>query len=391
MERSNVGTGQQVMDQLEFEPIARTDWTALAARLGAGFAARAEELDATDSFAAENAAELKAHRFYAAGVPAELGGGDAAIPELCAMLRVMARHCPATALALAMHTHNVAAAAWRWRQQNAPTDGLLRRVAAEQTVLISTGGNDWLDSSGTATKVDGGYRIDARKPFSSGQPVGDLINTSAVLNDPAEGPQVLHFMVPVSAAGVRIRETWKTLGMRASGSNDILLEGVFVPDAAIGARRPKGVWNPLFHTVAMVAFPLVYSVYLGVAEAARDLAVKGVPDHARRDPLVQTAAGTMDTTLATARMAVADMIAAAAGQPGPETTNRVFTGRQIAGTAAIRTVEQAMELAGGRAFFRAAGLERLFRDVQAARYHPLKAADQQLLAGRLALGVPIDG
>lgn len=54
-------------------------------------------------------------------------------------------------------------------------------------------------------------------------------------------------------------------------------------------------------------------------------------------------------------------------------------------------MELALELAGGRGFFRAAGLERLFRDVQAARYHPLKAADQQLLVGRLALGVSIDG
>jgi alkylation response protein AidB-like acyl-CoA dehydrogenase len=369
----------------------RTGWRALAAQLGAGFAARAAALDAVDGFAAENVTELKAARVYAAAVPAELGGGDATISELSDLLREMARHCPATALMLAMHTHNVAVAAWRWRHQNAPTDGLLRRVAAEQCVLISTGGNDWLGSSGTATKVDGGYRIEARKPFSSGQPVGDLINTSAVLDDPAEGPLVLHFMVPVTTAGVRIQETWKTLGMRASGSNDILLEGVFVPDTAIGARRPKGVWNPLFHTVAMVAFPLVYSVYLGVAEAARDLAVKGVPEAARHDPFVQVAVGAMDTTLATARMAVADMVTAAAGQPGPETTNRTFIGRQIAGTAAIRTVEQAMELAGGRAFFRAAGLERLFRDVQAARYHPLKAADQQLLTGRLALGVPIDG
>ena len=119
--------------------------------------------------------------------------------------------------------------------------------------------------------------------------------------------------------------------------------------------------------------------------------IKGVSDKARRDPVTQIAVGAMETTLATARLAVADMLAAAEGQPGPATTSRIFTGRQIAGTAAIRTVEQAMDLAGGRAYFRSAGLERLFRDVQAARYHPLKATDQQQLAGRLALGVSVDG
>ena len=369
----------------------RTDWVALARQLGPAFAARAAALDATDSFAAENVTELKAHNFYTAAVPAELGGGDATMSELSRMFRELAGHCPATALMLSMHTHIVAGAAWRWRHENAPTDGLLRRVAKEQCVLISTGGNDWLDSAGNARKVDGGYRINARKQFCSGQPVGDLINTSTVFEDPWDGPVVLHFMVPVTAAGVRIQQTWKTLGMRASGSNDILLEDVFVPDTAIGGRRPKGVWHLLFHIAIMFGFPLVYSVYLGVAEAARDLVIKGVSDKARRDPVTQIAVGAMETTLATARLAVADMLAAAEGQPGPATTSRIFTGRQIAGTAAIRTVEQAMDLAGGRAYFRSAGLERLFRDVQAARYHSLKAADQQQLAGRLALGVSIDG
>ena len=354
----------------------RTDWAALVARLGPGFAEREAALDAEDRFAAENVAELKACRAYAAAVPAELGGGDATMTELSTLLRNLARHAPATALALSMHTHTVAAIAWRWRHQNAPVDTLLRRVAAEQCVLITTGGNDGLDSGGTATPVEGGYRINARKPFASGQPSGELINTSAVLDDPSEGPTVLHFMVPFSAPGVRVLETWKTLGMRSSGSNDILLEDVFVPEAAVTGRRPKGGWNALFHIVVPVAFPLVYSVYLGVAEAARDLALRAVPPAARLDPLTQAAAGVLETTLATARMAVADMMVASDEPRGPETTSRVATGRQIAGSAALRTVELAMDLAGGRGFFRSAGLERLFRDIQAARYHPLKAADQ---------------
>jgi len=90
-------------------------------------------------------------------------------------------------------------------------------------------------------------------------------------------------------------------------------------------------------------------------------------------------------------MALSDMLAASDEARGAETTSRIMTGRQIAGTAAIRTVELALDLAGGRGFFRSMGLEKLFRDIQAARYHPLKPVDQQVLAGRLALGVPTDG
>jgi acyl-CoA dehydrogenase len=66
-------------------------------------------------------------------------------------------------------------------------------------------------------------------------------------------------------------------------------------------------------------------------------------------------------------------------------------GRTLAGQAAIRTVERAMEVAGGASFYRSLGLERAFRDVQAARFHPLQEKQQLRYAGRLALGLDIDG
>jgi alkylation response protein AidB-like acyl-CoA dehydrogenase len=99
----------------------------------------------------------------------------------------------------------------------------------------------------------------------------------------------------------------------------------------------------------------------------------------------------METELATARMAVGQMIAAAAsGHMSLETTNEVLIARTVAGQAAIRTVEAAMEVAGGAAFFRDTGLERLFRDVQGVRYHPLRGDAQQRYSGRLALGVDVN-
>jgi alkylation response protein AidB-like acyl-CoA dehydrogenase len=56
---------------------------------------------------------------------------------------------------------------------------------------------------------------------------------------------------------------------------------------------------------------------------------------------------------------------------------------------AIRAVELAMEAAGGAGFYRAPGLERRFRDIQGARYHPLQAGPQAEYAGALALGLPV--
>jgi acyl-CoA dehydrogenase len=100
----------------------------------------------------------------------------------------------------------------------------------------------------------------------------------------------------------------------------------------------------------------------------------------------------MQTELHAARVALDDMIRVAeTSKPGVETTDRVFKGRALVGRAAIRAVERAMEVAGGSAFRRETGLERIFRDVQAARYHPLADRPQALYAGRMALGLDVDG
>ena len=152
--------------------------------LGPAFAARAMNHDETDSFVADNFADLKKARLFSAGIPSELGGGDASYEEMCQLLRVLAGYCGSTALALSMHSHLVAAIVWKRRHLQAPVDGLLERIAREQLVLVSSGGSDWLESSGRAEPVDGGFRINARKVFASACPAGDLLMTSAVHDDP---------------------------------------------------------------------------------------------------------------------------------------------------------------------------------------------------------------
>jgi alkylation response protein AidB-like acyl-CoA dehydrogenase len=140
------------------------DWLAAARELAPGFASRAPACDANDSFVAENYGELREHRVFSAGVPAELGGGGATYAELCAFLQEIARSCGSTALALGMHTQLVATMVWAWRQGQ-PVAPRLERIAVQQLVLVTTGAADWLDSSGTAERVDGGYRIMGRKAF----------------------------------------------------------------------------------------------------------------------------------------------------------------------------------------------------------------------------------
>ena len=369
---------------------SRTDWVAIAAELVPAFAARAAGHDADDTFVSENYADLRRRRVFSAAVPAELGGGGASHAEMCEMLRTLAHGCSSTALALSMHTHQVLVPAWRWRHERAPIDGLLRRLAADELILASSGGSDWLTGSGRAEKVDGGYRVSARKIFASGSPAADLFSTMAVYDDPADGPTVLHFVIAMDAPGVRLHDNWRTLGMRGTGSNDVTLDGVFVPDAAIGVRRPSGRWSHAWHVVAANALPIIYSVYVGVAEAARDVAVREA-GRRRDDHAVQDMVGAMETELAAARLAWRSMVDAAnRGPVGPEVTNDVMIGRTLVGQAVLRTAEVAMEAAGGAAFFRSVGLERLFRDVQGARYHALRGPAQRRYTARLALGLDVN-
>lgn len=367
----------------------RPDWRARMAALAPTFAARATQLDETDDFAAENYRELKASGLFAAAVPRELGGEGLETEELCDLLRTFARACSSTALAFSMHTHQVSVNAWRWRHQKAPVAPLLEKVARDGMVLMTTGGADWLHSSGEAIPAEGGYRVSARKAFASGAPAGDLLLTSAVVRDGRTPAEIIHFAIPATSGGISIVPTWRALGMRNTGSHDVALDDVFVPEGAVTMRRPQGEWHLFFHLLCMLALPIIYSVYLGIAEAARERALALARKRRADDHLLQ-AVGDMENQLAAARIAHADWVALAkSAKPGVESTNRAMIDRALVAKGVLGTADAAMDVVGGAAFLRANGLERLFRDVQGARYHPLQEGPQRALAGRCALGLAL--
>ena len=355
-----------------------------AKRLAVEFGASAAQHDADDTFVGENFGRLREEGLLAAAVPSELGGGGASVRELAEMLRLLAHGCGSTALAFAMHTHLTAVPAWRWAHQpaaKAAVEPVLKRVASAGAVLVTSGGSDWIGSSGTAERVEGGYRIHARKAFASSSPVGTLFMSSAICGD-----KIIHFVVPFDAPEMKRLDTWRTLGMRGTGSDDLQIDGFFVPDDKVLLIRAAGEWHPVWHIIATTAMPLIYAVYLGIAEASRDMAVAIMAKRegaARNRQLI----GEMENALWSARTGHDAMIAVVElNAPSAATINQGMFGRQAVEVAVIRTVELAMEVAGGAGFYRAAGLERRFRDVQGARYHPMRRDKQREFAGSLALG-----
>jgi alkylation response protein AidB-like acyl-CoA dehydrogenase len=364
---------------------------ATAEELGKTFATRTEQCDETDSFVAENFEMLRSSGLVEAGVPRELGGGGAGIDELAQMLRILGNYCSSTALAFSMHTHQVAIPAWRWQHQNFKgVEPLLKRIVSEKPILLSSGGSDWIAGSGSAEKVDNGFKITARKVFTSAAPAGDLLMTGAVLRGENEPDMVLHFAIPMNSPSVKVMNNWKTLGMRGTGSNDVVIDGHVIPESAVFLKRKAGEWHPVFQLIATVAFPLIYAVYLGVAESAREIALKLAAKRRPEHHLLELL-GRMDTALLGAKLAHKAMLAAAqANAPGQQSVNEVMMGKHLMTRHAIESVELALEAAGGAGFFRAQGLERRFRDIQGARYHPLQAGPQALYAGSMALSLPTE-
>ena len=140
--------------------------------------------------------------------------------------------------------------------------------------------------------------------------------------------------MPLDAPGVRIDDNWRTMGMRATGSNDVTIEGVFVPEGAAAMRRPKGKWGRFFDVISPLVQPLIMSVYVGVAESARPLALAQAVKK-RDDPIAQGLVGEMDTHLAAAQIALREMVALGSDsdwQPTLERSNRHQTRRAPRGT-----------------------------------------------------------
>jgi len=177
---------------------AEADWVNIVRELGPAFAERAPAHDVTESFVAANYVAMKERKLFAAGVPSELGGGGASHAEMCAVIREIGHHCGSTALAVSMYTHIVATMSYTWRSGNKAPEGMLKRVAAEGLVLMTSGGADWLHGSGKLEKVDGRFKLTGRKIFGSGGPAADVLMTMGIYDDPTDGPVIIHFAVPVS-------------------------------------------------------------------------------------------------------------------------------------------------------------------------------------------------
>ena len=341
--------------------------------------------DKQDKFATENYQQLKEMKFFSAMTPEELGGGGVNYSQMCKLIKQIAQYHPSTALSASMHQHIIAANHFNY-VHGKPGQAVLEKVIANELVLVSTGAGDWLASNGTLTKTEGGFLFSATKHFASGSPEGDVLVTSGPYEDPDLGWQVFHFPVPTSSKGVKVLDNWHPMGMKGTGSNSVEIDEVFIPEASIALRRPRGDYHTVWCVVLPVALPLIMSVYVGIAETAA-IRAKALCKELK-DLTTPYLLGEMENALTTAQVVLQDMIANIGDfdfTPDMNTLNEVVKRKTIVANHCKQVVVKAIEACGGSGYLESFGIECLLRDVMASHFHPMQEKRQHLFSGYMAV------
>ena len=357
----------------------------LAATLADAFAERAGQHDRENTFPAENWPAMAEAGYLGLAVPRELGGFDADVPELLLAQETLAGGCAATALAVNMHltTSHSFRSHWRRTGDERSAD-FLRRAATGEVVLASCTseagyGGAIQDCGTTATRVPGGYRLDGRKIFFTESDVATHFTTCAKLEDSALGPQMVFFNgIPVDTPGLELVRTWDTLGMRATQSNDLVLDGAVVPDECLFHAFPVGRLDAgIALSVWSLNVPSFGAISLGIAAAGLEWVRASVLKQGREhDPETQHAFAQMVVLLESAR--------AVLQRHGHEvetfdrgsllTVEELFArgnlAKYVACENAVQIMQLVMEVAGGVGYHRRFPIERMYRDVRAGAIMP---------------------
>jgi alkylation response protein AidB-like acyl-CoA dehydrogenase len=370
-------------------------------------AERAPIYDRENRFFFEDFEDLRNAGYLLQAIPQEFGGIGLKLSEVCQQQRRLARRSAPTALGLNMHLIATGVAADLWRRGDASQVWVLEEAARGEVFAYGHAetGNDLevLYSSTKAERVDGGYKFTGHKNFGSLTPVWTRLNIYGMDTDDPHQPKMVHAILPREASGYRIVETWNTLGMRATASQDTILEGAFVPDRYITRVRAPGFAGADSFVLALFAWvePLFANIYIGIAERARDLVIERVKKKSSIAGMSRSMAyhPGVQHIVAEVVMTLEGMIPHVE-RIADDWTNGVDHGalwpaKLVAAKYhcvedAFRAVDLAMEVYGGRGMFRGEELERLYRDARCGRFHPANTMTVHEVVGKSALGVLAD-
>lgn len=389
------------------------DWPALARDLSHRFAERAALHDREGSFPFENFAELHEAGFLALTVPRRHGGHEASLSTFLRVQEELAAGDGSTALALNMHLVRFGG------ERESPTypapwfdeicrgaveEGLLVNTAATEEGLGSPAGGGLPET--VARRTPDGWVLHGRKTFTTMAPLLHYFIVLAAIDDgggPTTPPSVGNFMVLRPDAGLNVEETWDGMGMRATGSHDLVLERVVLPADRLLNQRPLGSPDARGASGAVWFSLGVAATTIGVARAARDYAVafarerKPTTGRTIKDfPGVRTRIARADLLLHRSRTLVHDAARAwecrdaDAPPDGVKPIDRTAMAKIDTLNNCIEAVDLAMRVVGGVSLLKNRPMERYYRDVRAALHNPPLEDRALEQIARSALDEPVE-
>jgi alkylation response protein AidB-like acyl-CoA dehydrogenase len=371
-------------------------------------AERAPRYDRENRFAEDDFRALRKVGYLQAPVPRELGGAGLTLADMGHEQRRLGYHAAATALAVNMHLYWVGLVADLWRAGDRSLEWILDEAVAGKVFAAghAESGNDVpvLLATTTAERVDGGYRFTGRKAFGSLTPVWDYLGVHGMdVADPA-APKVVHAFLPRDTAGCRIESSWDdVLGMRATRSDDTVLEGAFIPDRLVARVVPAGFKGLDAFVLGIFAWALLGfgNIYYGLGRRILDVTVAGL----KKKTSLALSRGSM-THHAGSQDAIGEMaLALDSVEPYLDRVAREWSEGVQHGAAwplkiigakyhAVETVwgvaDLALEVAGGFGIYPRSGLERLVRDARLGRIHPTNRYLTREIMAKATLGLDLD-
>lgn len=360
----------------------QAEFIALGERMAAIAAVQADAHDRNNTFPHDTFDALRESGYLKLTVPEEFGGRGANALELMLAQERLARGSGAVALGATMHLGIVGglaeSRAWppelleRFFREVVDHGALINSAASEPDLGSPSRGGAFQT---TAVREGDGWRINGRKTWTTLAPALSYAQVQlTVVEGDGETSRGI-FLVPMNTPGVRVEDTWDNLSMRASGSNDVVFEDVFVPDE-YRLPAPSGPPGNQASSWALLGS----SVYLGIAQAARDFAVQfaqervpsGLGKPIAELETVQHRVARMDILLLQARSVLYST--AEVWQEEPELREAI--GWQFAAAKytvtnhAIKITDQALRVVGSAGLQKKHPLERYFRDVRAGLGNP---------------------
>jgi alkylation response protein AidB-like acyl-CoA dehydrogenase len=365
-------------------------------RISPELAERAAQNDAAGTFAADSIRLLEANGILAACARVDDGGGGLqSLHDLMVLSVHVAQVDASVAVAAYMHL----ALSWYFaRTVRCGTAGdavvethrqWSKAIGGRRMIVCSAvaepGVGPWHLQT-TARRTAEGWSIDGRKVMASISPLATHFYARLRV-ETEDGAEIGSVMIPRAAAGVEVIDNWNGLGLRGSGSGEVLFRDCHVPADAVSLRGKWGVPNEAGFEGRVAASAPLLGVPLGIAEAARSICLDHItraypdPDGAAQIvPAIRQLIADMELRMASARAVIGVALLAfdarlADRAPrtlpaslGRELMKECVSAGMIVERAAIEVVDIAMQVCGGASFHARHPLARMLRDVRAISF-----------------------